>query len=96
VVEKMENSNPTQKENQEQIGEKPKSRVDRELSELSEFLKKLVMSNIDEQLRREALELLEKVSDVKSYLDWANGKLRFYIKQRSQSGKEGKRWVRQK
>ena len=88
--------NQTQQIEQEGEKEKPKSRVDRELNEVSEFLKKIVMSNIDEQLRKEALELLEKVSDVKSYLDWANAKLRFYVKQRSQKSGGAKKWVRQK
>jgi hypothetical protein len=88
--------NSTQQIEQEGEKEKPKSRVDRELSELSEFLKKIVLQETKEEIKREALELLEKVSDVKSYLDWANAKLKFYVKQRSKSGKGGKRWVRQK
>jgi uncharacterized FlaG/YvyC family protein len=100
VIEKMSQINPTQKENQqiEQEGEKekPKVRVDRELSDVSEFLKKLILQETKEEIKREALELLEKVSDIKSYLDWANGKLRFYVKQRSQSGGGAKKWVRQK
>ena len=92
----MENKNINQQENQEQVGGKPKDRVEKELSELSEFLKKLVLQETKEEIKREALELLEKISDVKSYLDWANAKLKFYAKQRSKSGKGGKRWVRQK
>jgi hypothetical protein len=88
----LENKNINQQENQEQVGGKPKDRVEKELSDVSEFLKKIVMSNIDEQLRKEALELLEKVSDIKSYLDWANGKLRFYAKQRSQNVGGVKKW----
>jgi hypothetical protein len=84
--------NSTQQIEQEGEKEKPKSRVDRELNEVSEFLKKIVMSDAKEEIKREALELLEKVSDVKSYLDWANGKLRFYVKQRSQSVGGVKKW----
>ena len=82
--------------NQKQVEVKPKDRVEKELSDVSEFLKKIVMSNIDEQLRKEALELLEKVSDIKSYMDWANGKLRFYAKMRKQNVGGAKKWVRQK
>jgi uncharacterized FlaG/YvyC family protein len=92
----LENKNINQQENQEQVGGKPKDRVEKELSDVTEFLKKIVMSDAKEELRKEALELLEKVSDIKSYLDWANAKLKFYVKQRSKSGKGGKRWVRQK
>ena len=82
--------------NQKQVEVKPKDRVEKELSDVSEFLKKIVMSNIDEQLRKEALELLEKVSDIKSYMDWANAKLRFYAKMRKQNVGGVKKWVRQK
>ena len=84
--------NSTQQENQEQVEVKPKDRVDRELSELSEFLKKLVLQETKEELRKEALELLEKISDVRSYLDWANGKLRFYAKMRKQNVGGVKKW----
>jgi hypothetical protein len=96
VIEKMENKNINQQVEQEGEKEKPKDKVDRELSELSEFLKKIVMSDAKEELRKEALELLEKIGDVKSYLDWANGKLRFYVKQRSKRSGGAKKWVRQK
>jgi len=89
---KNKTQNSTQKENQEQVKEKPKSKVDRELNELSEFLKKIVMSDAKEEIKREALELLEKISDVKSYLDWANAKLKFYVKQRSQNVGGVKKW----
>jgi hypothetical protein len=92
----LEKPNSNQKENQKQVEVKPKDRVEKELSDVSEFLKKIVMSNIDEQLRKEALELLEKVSDIKSYMDWANGKLRFYAKMRKQNVGGAKKWVRQK
>jgi hypothetical protein len=96
----MSETNQTQKENQqiEQEGEKekPKVRVEKELSDVSEFLKKIVMSDAKEEIKREALNLLEKISDVKSYLDWANAKLRFYVKQRSQKSGGAKKWVRQK
>ena len=78
--------------NQKQVEVKPKDRVDRELSELSEFLKKLVLQETKEELRKEALELLEKISDVRSYLDWANGKLRFYAKMRKQNVGGVKKW----
>jgi len=92
----LEKPNSNQKENQKQVEVKPKDRVEKELSDVSEFLKKIVMSNIDEQLRKEALELLEKVSDIKSYMDWANAKLRFYAKMRKQNVGGVKKWVRQK
>jgi uncharacterized FlaG/YvyC family protein len=92
----LENKNINQQENQEQVGGKPKDRVEKELSDVSEFLKKLILQETKEEIKREALELLEKVSDIKSYLDWANGKLRFYAKQRSQSSGGVKKWVRQK
>jgi Na+/phosphate symporter len=88
----LENKNINQQEKQEQVGGKPKDRVNKELDEVSEFLKKLVMSNIDEQLKREALNLLEKVSDIKSYMDWANSKLRFYAKMRNQRSGGAKKW----
>ena len=92
----METKNKTQNSTQQVEKGKPKDRVEKELSDVSEFLKKLVLQETKEEIKREALELLEKISDVKSYLDWANAKLKFYVKQRSQRSGGVKKWVRQK
>jgi len=66
--------------------QKQKEKVSEDLETAISFVKDILLTSSDEQKKKEALNILEKLNNVKGYLEWANRRLRFYAKKQSYGG----------